>query len=460
MKAAAIALSLALAASVAAGEAKAIKSLKLQKPVEGKAPSGGETVVCLELDSEIYASCKDGFADLRVFDGDAEIPFAIRKAPGKAETRSSQYVRPSKIAAFLKLPDNRVEAVLERVEDEGRPLEPVNALAISSSTKNFDKTLSVFEGPSVDGPWTEIAKDVPVFDYSDCVDFSKRNASFQKSVAPFLKVSISNYREDVPSPATGILKEFGSDGAQAKEYQESLRRSVPLKIDRITLLGPREESYETKEALKAYPVRALSTKEDGKKTVVGFESSREPLRKLRLSTDSANFIRRASLEASEDGKSWRLIAEATLSSVGAGQDKESRLEFEIPETRFALYRIAIENGDAPPLKISSVEASGAVYQAELIAPEKPDAKLRLLYGGGSVEAPSYDAAEVIARLKRPDFVVLRLGPQEANPEFGSENAALKAFDGKTILGAIAVAIAALMGFLLFKNIKKIDSISE
>ena len=95
--------------------------------------------------------------------------------------------------------------------------------------------------------------------------------------------------------------------------------------------------------------------------------------------------------------------------------------------------VRVENGDNPPLQVSSIKVTYPEVELRAHVPEGS----RLLYGSLTATLPSYDLgalADTLARRKLPDA---RLGPAEATTA-----PALGAFARIAVLGAIATLAAA------------------
>lgn len=447
-------LSLA-APSLQAGDA-ALRELRHSKPllpIEGAQLPLKEAPMSFELDSEVYASTRPGFPDMRLDSGSATIPHSVRRVEGASVKVKRSFECPAKLVSFTKTPGNRVEIVLERLKDLPDSGLAASSVRISTRTRNYEKRVRVQAGPGPDGPWSELCDESPVFDYSDLIDFSRNSVSFSACGSPFIKVTISNYSEDGQSPVEGVVREFRA-GANVAEYRRTLHMSTALRIDAISLFGERELVGEVPELLRDYPLASFSCETSGQETLVTVKTRHEPLRSLCVQTESSYFMRRVLVEAAgEKPSEWRPLASCVMHSIGGGPSRDSSLSIEFPETRASAYRLRISNGDAPPLLVAGVTAKGAVYRVEFIAKPEAVKGLRLLYSSDAVGSPDYDIAGVLAKLKAEPEPQLRLGAQAPNGLYGGD--ALR-FDSKTILYIVALAAAALMALLIYKGIGKVD----
>lgn len=447
-----------LPAALAAGDAGVLKSLKYLKPVEGDAPTA-ESLLSAEFSPDIYSNSGDAFEDVRLFNGDSkEIPFAVKRLDGTPKKRVLTLDCPSKVASLDKLPDNKVEIIVERLPDRPESKLPVDAISIDSPTRNFEKRVAIY-GLEEDGSWTELCREAPLFDYSAYMDFSRKSVPIPESLHKSYRISISNYTEDKDSSAMELVRKFRK-GEETTEIRRRTRQSEILKIDGISICAKKESALEVPPLLKAYALHPLSTEERGGDSILSFETGRAPLRRIEVETESSAFMRDALLESSADGKAWRFLASARLHRLNLAGVSESKLSIEFPEIRAPHLRLTIRNGDAPPLKISGLKAEGSSYCAEFIAKADDVKGLRLYYGGAGVKSPNYDAPELIAKLKSPQAVQLRLGEAMENPLYTGVRGDAKPFDSRAALIAAIILVAILMGALLIWNMRRIDSMPE
>ena len=452
------ALSLACAAFAANADDAIVKNFKYAKallPGLDGSVSDRQRVLSFDLDPDIYAATQPGFPDLRVFSGSKEIPYSIRRVEASSVKMPRLMECPSRLLSFTRSPENQVEMVIERLK--GLPQSEMTpcSLVISTRSKNFEKRVRIQVGDSPEGPWREISDEVPIFDYSDFINFSRTSVSFPETAASYFKVIITNYSEEGVSPVEGIVREFRG-GLDVAEYRHTLRQTKALKIDALLLMSSIETVTEVPELVQPYPVESFSSRVVGQETIVNVDVRREPLKSLALITDSSYFMRRALVECAEDaGGDWRPLASGAIHSIGNGPSRDSSLLIEFPETRASLFRVRIFNGDATPLAISGVVAKGVAYRLEFIGASDLMKDLKAFYGAETMRIPVYDTDAVLSKMKSERAIALTLGPQEANKAYGSCST-LHKFDSRKILYVVAILAALLMALLIYKGIGGID----
>src|SRR5205085_7037889 len=126
--------------------------------------------------------------------------------------------------------------------------------------------------------------------------------------------------------------------------------------------------------------------------------------------------------------------------------KREELSIKFPESRYAKYRIVIDNRDSPPLDVSGIKAEGNVYELDYLA--GPDRHDRLLYGSADAERATYDTA-AIQELLHKGFqpTPAELGPQYPGLRAGETNAFRwsKILNNPMILGGMILLLVLVLG---------------
>ena len=120
------------------------------------------------------------------------------------------------------------------------------------------------------------------------------------------------------------------------------------------------------------------------------------------------------------------------------------------DSRYRYLRVAIDNGDDPPLRRIRLETYGP-SRAIMVEPGHP-APLRLLYGAPAVGPPSYEFARLPARRPTDILDPSQLPPERLNAAFERPPAAARPFlerhdwlvEGVLGLAAVAVGAAGLL----------------
>ncbi|OYW26187.1 MAG: hypothetical protein B7Z44_16795, partial [Caulobacter sp. 12-67-6] len=147
----------------------------------------------------------------------------------------------------------------------------------------------------------------------------------------------------------------------------------PFRIDRVEFYVDELKPSSIEPRTTVYPISKLDVSQDEKeqRTIVAFETQREPITGLSLVTPAENFSRSATVLAEEldaHGKpQWVQIATGTFTRFVVGSLERTELKIAIPESRRQRYRMMLENRDSPALEITGVELSGPVYELTYLA---------------------------------------------------------------------------------------------
>ncbi|MFH1708387.1 MAG: hypothetical protein ABIF71_10810 [Planctomycetota bacterium] len=205
-----------------------------------------------------------------------------------------------------------------------------------------------------------------------------------------------------------------------------------------------------------------------KTTVVEVTSRREPLTGLAITTDGANFSRRAEVmikisinENGRVGEDWRTIGSGVLQDLALGTVHRSSLALTFPETRATAYRIVINDGDNPPLRVTGVQGRGDVYRALFLSGGTD--RYALYYGGADVGPADYDAAAVLGPLRKDCRPVLwTMEPGAPNPAYAPTAAEERGafFKRKSVLfSGIALVVLAL-GWALIRAVRHTEQATQ
>jgi len=168
------------------------------------------------------------------------------------------------------------------------------------------------------------------------------------------------------------------------------------------------------------PVRALELRVVSSETVaerratrVEFEceSPRVPVHALLLQVSRpAQFERRVTVQASDDGRRWVSAGGGLVYRVAPG---EENLRVDLHARGHRRLRAEIDDGDAPPL---SVVAAQAEYRPQELLFRAETAGTHMLCAGDpDLAAPRYDLAQVLARTGDAPVAAARLGAVRENP---------------------------------------------
>lgn len=417
-----------------------------QKKIEG--------ISAVTLDRPIFEHV-DNFSDIRIFGmGNNEIPFRIRKQYARKK-ETSRIVCSSKVISLKKLDDNRIEIIIQNRDEKHTP----SFLTIRTPNRNYDKKVTVANGASPD-KWGQDNEDQAIFDYSAIIDLANNTVTLpQKVKGKFYKIVIANFSELKQSKRMEIIEERRG-GKDFSEIKKKMQLNDDFKIDRIILEAEETVFQDKAPVTKKVETEMVSTKdlEKEKKTIIVLDVFRQPVVVLELESTSTNFFRNISIYGSKDKDKWSSLANGRISRIDIGNYQKSELKIEIPENRSRYLKIEIENGDAPPIQVTEVNCSGAVYLAEFLLPESSEG-IKFYYGGKLPE-PQYDIEEVLSKLINPKYTDLKLGIEMGNPSYSDKQEEVSFLESRVLMYIIISVMVLVLGIALFTGMKKIEDVDK
>ena len=189
-------------------------------------------------------------------------------------------------------------------------------------------------------------------------------------------------------------------------------------------------------------------------TVVVVKTFKQPIIRMDVTTSSVNFSRGLTVYSSDDKKRWNRVCDGNIMKISVGSCDKSSMKINFSETRSKFLKLVIHNQDAPPIDVITVQCSRNAYAAEFIIPSKSDISLKMYYSG-DLPTPRYDIVAILANLKNPTPLFLKLGPEQPNSAFSTSPG--KPFWNSTLLMYILIgAVVLFLLALLFSGMKKID----
>jgi hypothetical protein len=423
--------------------------MKYFKDVSGDGGNGD--LIRIDIDSDIYDATAADFGDIRILGpANAEIPYAVSLDTAN-EIRTKDIYNQAKINSLRKFDDNRIELIVEISEKNLR----ISGISLRTSSRNYEKQLSI-SGSADMIEWKPICENAAVFDYSELTPISNNTVRFDADGLRFYKITISNISENKQSPRTELITEKRT-GNDFSVIEKIVLDREALKINGIDFLTIEKTKAAGKTQTREYPLTAPTIKEYKGKTEIILNSRREPIESFSIKTSSTNFSRQISVYGSDDEKEWRCLGNGKITGIEIAGYREHHLSIPIPRSRLKHYKISVLNGDAPPLSGLAATASGAVFFIEMINRENTN-DLKVYYSGSNIPAPSYDIREITDKLKNPSFAQMRFGEEKANPSY-RQAGEFSFLNNKPAFITIVLLMVAILSFTLFKNFKKIDSLS-
>lgn len=358
-----------------------IRYFRYERSVAGPATVGQ---TCVALDAKTFAHAAAGPADLRLYRGSAETPYAIREAAPAATTQ--QEIAP------LNLGRRGAHTRFEAAMPEGR----YSDLDLDIAAKDFIATVAVTGAQNESGSeGTELGQ-FTIFDLT--------GQKLGRSTVLHLPQSDLRYLY------------FSIEGPVKPEDVHG------LSIERVP---ERQTQYVT-------VAEAARATQEGHSTRVSFTvPAHVPVDRIEFIPGAApaNFSRDVTVQA-KPVLTDRLpsgtdapggYASGTLLRVHAVRDghriDEEHLAVEAPFVDFgrwgSSWTITIDNGDDPPVEWQSVRLE--MTERQLCFDAARGAAYTLFYGDTALTAPRYDYATLFMPDK--NAAQAALGPEQANPDY-------------------------------------------
>lgn len=437
---------------------------------------GGEgdvdTMVAVPLDSDLHAATLDRWVDLRMFDSaDREVPYWLR-----VETVDERVPRrrsfPVQQLTVNPAPDEGLE--IEFQIDGERHTGPLHGLRLVTGLRDFERQVSAWRRDEESGDWEPLAEDTLLYDYSRYLNVRSLDIEFGERSLP---TAAGRYRIRIDRPEIGregtvwreLTRELGDEDRGSVKERIQVNQT-PFRIDRIESLRDDQELNKSQPVLVDFPLEIIEVRQsaEDKTTWVDVRSRREPLTELVLVSDDRNFSREVRLNVPErrsdggDARSevqakgirWRELARGQWTKIDVAGVRRETLALKAPEARAAVYRIAIVDGDSPPLE--SLKFVGRGPRRQVIFLAKADETYRLGYGEAERKLPRYDTAAIRAALDSGAVPVrATLGTAVAGRTIVSPSA-WTWLQNPWLFGVIVLSLLVLLGGTLKQAAARLD----
>ena len=418
----------------------------------------GEEILAVLLDGDIYAATRDGFPDLRIVDDrGAAVPYLLEPV---AQRRTTQVRQPcaSKVVSLHVDEGKGLEIMVEL--DEKAP--GATGATIRTPLADYERRVRVY-GSQTGAQWAPLVNDGAIFDYSRFMAVRNRDVVIPPNDYRQFKLVVEHELDDRESPLRDLIRSR-SEGKKDEqtEITQILRR--PFRIDGVDLWRTVETDRMSKAETFTYPTANLRVEPDAKHKMSRVEvtSRREPLTSLSVSTASRNFSRPATVMIPvQQGihTDWVEVGRGTLSLIQFRAFRRAELRIDFPQQRQERYQLVIENADNPPLEITGVEAEGTGYRLVFLGTE--GRKYRVEYGSDTAEPPSYDTAAVLGSLQKGfQPVIVKLGPQVANPGYKSARGPSGIFNSTLFLALVIVVMVLVLAWALLRAGQRIKELPQ
>jgi len=407
---------LLLAAFAASPE---IRYFRYQRPVQNPARAGQS---CLALDAGTFAHAAPQLADLRMYQDNAETPYAIREAASlEAQEKSiapvNIGVRSGQTVFDAELPDGHY-----------------SDLQLAVTAKDFIATVTVTGSRAQAGSAETRLGAFTIFDLTSQKlgrstvlhlpesDFRFLHFRIAGAILPEHVTGISVERLPASQPRYQTVAE--SSNILKKGRSSVLEFTVPahVPVDRIVFAaGAAPASFSREVGIAVAPAMASPATEGA-----------EPARTV---TAAGSLLR--------------------VHRVQNGQRiDEERLTIDAPATDFdapAKWTVTIDNGDDAPLTLESVRLQ--MLERSVCFEAAVDKRITLFYGDPALTAPRYDYAALFA--SQADAAAVPVGPEQPNPAYRSRPDE-RPFSEKhpALLWIVLIGVVALLGGIALRSAKR------
>lgn len=415
-------------------------------------------LVAAPFDAPLFQDSAAGFPDVRIVDDRGlEVPRAIEKA-STSITRIVRQALETRAVGLKELPGNRIEAEFELIQTEPRQ-PPADGLEIRTSLRDFVRAVRI-HGSADSATWQPLAPAAEIFDYHRYLDVRSTEVPLPANNCTRFRLEIGNASEERVQPLIKLVRQSGGQDSGAEIRTEELLHT-PFRMEGVGFWHNRSVVDHQQEVRREWPLPGFTVERDLKErvTFLTIPAGKLPLNRLTLDVTEQNFNRTVSVQTPvvENGVSrWRETASGRLVSVDLPGYRKQELAIDFPEQRVEKFRLAIRDGDNPPLTVKTVTGSGPVYRALLLA--EPGRSYRLIFGRDETPAPSYDLESVLAPARHGlTPKIWRIGTPQANTACRAGGRGLSAWVNSpaALTGVIVLAALVLLG-VLARSVKHVS----
>ncbi len=357
----------------------AIPYFKYQRPVQ--AQPGGQRF--LAVDEQTWKNARRDLGDLRLYNGQQEVPYALIVERGSREN------------------DSKEVSVLQQSVVDGKTQFLIDMTGVAEydhidlklATKNF------VAHARVEGQEDLHGKDWALLGESILYDLSKENLGANSilrlplSTYKYLRVTIDGPVK--PADVLGASSEF-------RQEQKAVWRNVG--------------GAPTVAEMPMSAARNDSSRRNGKATVLTFAVPENvPVNRVTLEIDPAQPNFRRSVQVTGDKDDYIGSGEIDrVHMVRQGQKIDTDdYDVSFSAVGHKTIKVIIDNGDDPPLKIKSARLQQLEHRLYFDAPAS--GPLTLYYGDEKLDPPVYDYAKLFLLAK--DAAPAQLGAEQANAAY-------------------------------------------
>jgi hypothetical protein len=368
----------------------------------------------IPFDRTRYSRMREDLADLRIVKDNDEIPYVIEAMAGSVEERECHPAAINKVV----IPDTGVQITLDLVKCKDEPKH--SRLRVATAETNFRRRVRI-ETSDDNRFWVVAREDGYIFDFTESEKkLSALTVDYPVSTGRYIRATIFGWT------TTGAI----ADAWSAYRVERAAERYI---VDSVT--PERNEDQATRSS-----VLTLDLSQPGL-----------PSDRVRLDVDRTDFHRAVELEASDDAKSWRMVAQGTVFQVG----NEHALALSYPERHNRYLRLRIFNGDNRPVPVTRVFVETLKRVMKFMPPSAGD--VQLYYGNPDAAAPVYDFAAILSRQGPLPETTPLVGEWKLNPDYRPPGQPVKPWSERhpaILYGVLGVAVVG-MGLVTVRFLLKV-----
>ena len=326
----------------------------------------------LVLDADVWKYARPDLSDLRLYDGQLQVPYVLRKQSGGSTTQESQ-------AKVLNLGEVAGHTEFD-LDTTG--FQEYDRVRLQLDAKNFINSAQVEGRHAVNDRSGAKLGTTTLYDFTKEGLGSNFVLKFPSASFPYLHVRL----------APGIRPDQVK-GAYLSSFSETKAAWTNAGQCSPGTAAPKQTLYQCATS-EGMPVERITFTVPA--AVVNFN------RTVILSDEHGNEFQSGS------------ISRVRINHGGQAVTSED-LSLDIYPRATQQIKVSIENGDDPPLPIQQVQPLSV--ERRMYFDPKEKSSLQLYYGDPKLDAPSYDYAKFFQQA--PDPVLAQLGIAEANPEFAA-----------------------------------------
>jgi hypothetical protein len=407
----------------AAAPAPEIRYFRFERPLQVPAGAAGQT--CLILDPSVFPHAAPGLTDLRLYNGNAETPYALETSePATGSTQQIAILNPGR--------RNR-----QTVFDAQMPAGSYTDLVLGVSGEDFLATVTVSGSQAQDGEATRIGA-YTIFDFTrqklgrstvlhlPSSDYRFLHFAVSGPLTPDSFTGLSLTQHPLVEPQYVTVAQTARVTQQDRDSVVSFTLPAHVPVDRIVFVpGAEPPAFSRDVEVKVAPIAPPPAS-----AAVQPDTAPPP----QPETAFGNLLR---VHRVQNGLH---IDEERLSVDAPYADFDSATQ----------WTVTVKNGDDAPIQITSVRLE--MRRRTLCFDAAASAAYTLYYGDPALAAPRYDYASLF--VERLNTVTATSGAEEANPVYQPRPDQRPFTERHPALLWIALGlVVALLGMVALRSVK-------